>query len=37
LEDKVFQTLNKPKLTCNLKSMQIIKDQVIKFNQITQG
>ena len=37
LKDKVFQTLNKPTLICNPKSMQIIKDQIIKFNQIPQG
>jgi|TARA_R110002020_G_scaffold196916_1_gene397905 hypothetical protein len=37
LQDKVFQTLNKPTLSCNNELMQIIKDQMSKFNQITQG
>tara|TARA_R110000796_G_scaffold153086_1_gene269477 strand:- start:14 stop:586 length:573 start_codon:yes stop_codon:yes gene_type:complete len=37
LEDKVFQTLNKPTFSFNNKSMQVIKDQMTKFNQITQG
>lgn len=37
LQDKVFQTLNKPTLSCNKELMQIIKDQMSKFNQITQG
>ena len=37
LQDKVFQTLNKPTLSCNNELMQIMKDQMSKFNQITQG
>ena len=37
LEDKVFQTLNKPTFSFNNKLMQVIKDQMTKFNQITQG
>jgi hypothetical protein len=37
LEDKVFQTLNKPTLGCNNELMQIINDQMNKFKEITKG
>jgi len=37
LEDKVFHTPNKPTLKCNQELMQVIKEQMNKFNQITKG
>ena len=37
LSDKVFETINKPTLTCNADLMKVINDQMDKFFQITQG
>tara|TARA_Y100001937_G_scaffold60140_1_gene82444 strand:- start:66 stop:656 length:591 start_codon:yes stop_codon:yes gene_type:complete len=37
LSDKVFETLNKPTLSCNDDLMKVIKDQMDKFLHITQG
>ena len=38
LQDKIFSTHNKPKLKCNDANLNaIIKTQVEKFKQITQG
>jgi hypothetical protein len=37
LEEKVFQTLNKPTLNCKNELMKVIQYQMNKFNQITQG